>query len=120
MLGLRLPHPHPTHQFLLFVLLTASFGLGFTQGAPDTMPDNAIGKTNGNGWQCEQGYREVGHACLADVPRDHAMPDLCCGEASGKVQDAARLEQEIVRLKAQVSALSLQNAVLRSEHDDGP
>ena len=120
MLGVRLPNPHPIHQLLLFMLLAASFGLGFSRGEPDMPPDNAYAKTNGNGWQCDQGYREIGHACLADVPRGHARPDLCCKEASGKVQDSAQLEHEIVRLKAQVSALSLQNAVLRSEHDDGP
>jgi hypothetical protein len=118
MLGLRLPYPHPIHQFLLFVLLTVAFGLGFTQGAPDATPDNAYAKTNGNGWQCEQGYRELGHACLADLPRDHRAPNLCCEDASGRISDTAQLEQEIARLKAQVSALSLQNAVLRSQHDD--
>ena len=32
--------------------------------------------------------------------------------------DTAQLEQEFARLKSQVSALLLQNAVLRSQHDD--
>ena len=119
MLGLRLPYPQPIHQFLLFVLLTAAFGLGFTQGTPDGTPDNAYAKTNGNGWQCEEGYREVGHACLADVTRDHGASNLCRGGASGRVPGTAQLEQEIARLKVQLSALSLQNAVLRSEPDGG-
>jgi len=107
------------NQLLLSVLLAASFGLGFTQGAPDATPDNAYAKANGNGWQCEQGYREVGHACLADVTREHGAANLCCGDASGRISATAQHGQEIAQLRQQVNALSIENSVLRSERDDG-
>jgi len=118
MVGLRRPRPNLITSLILFVLLTASFGFGFTQGAPDATPDNAAAKPNGNGWLCEQGYREEGDPCLPDAPHDHTGPNLCCGEASGNVSDTAQLKQEIAQLKAQVTALSLRNAVLKSQHDD--
>jgi hypothetical protein len=105
-------------QLSFFVLLAALFGLGFAQGAPDGVPVNAYAEISGNGWQCDQRCREDRDPRLADASRDHTRQTPCCGGTSGKVADTAKLVQEIARLKAQVSALSLQNAVLRSQYDD--
>lgn len=105
---------------ILLILIAASFSLGFTQGAPVGTPDNAFAKSNGNGWQCDRGYREVGHACVADRAEDRASQDVCCDLKSGPVTDTTQLEQENARLRLQVKALSLKNSVLRSERDDDP
>jgi hypothetical protein len=120
MLRLRRLIPSTINKVIFPTLIVASFGLGFTQGAPVSAPDNAIAKINGNGWQCDRGYFEVGHACVADVPGDRVIRDICCAVELRTVMSKAKLEKENARLRHQVEALSLKNSVLRSERDDEP
>ena len=117
---MRPPNPPLINQMILLILIAASFVLGFTQGAAVGAPDNAFAKSNGNGWQCDQGYREDGPACVADVPGDRAIRDICCSVKLRTVTGIVQLEQENDRLRLQVEALSLKNSVLISERDDEP
>lgn len=117
---LRLQRPNSSAISILFflALLAASFGLGITQGAPSGPQDNAIAKNNGNGWQCEHGYREDGNACVTYATASRAPQETCCAVEPVSVTGDAELERENARLRLEVDALSLKNSVLRSERDD--
>lgn len=102
----------------VLVLLAAAFGIGFAQSGSVKLVENAQMKSNGNGWKCNDGYREVGNGCIVDevtratrlIGRDRAQ--------SGEATDLLKLERENARLRREITALSLRNAVLTAEADD--
>ncbi len=117
---IRITRPHITSTSALFIggLLAGAFGLGLFQGTPPPVPVNAAAKINGNGWECDVGYLEVGAGCAAGVQRPvhPAEPDQkAVARRSG---NALSVTEEIDGLRKMIEELSLENAVLRSEMDD--
>ena len=53
----------------LFALLALASTVVFAQPIASAMPDNAVAKNYGGGWECAPGYRERSGACTAvNVP----------------------------------------------------
>lgn len=102
----------------VLVLLAAAFGIGFAQSSSVKLVENAQMKSNGNGWECNDGYREVGNGCIVDkvtrVPRLGGRDQAQSGEAT----DFLKLEKENARLRREIATLALRNAVLTAEAED--
>ena len=52
-----------THARILLAFLGAVPGLVYAQGGSVEVPGNARAKSDGNGWGCDKGYREVDGTC---------------------------------------------------------
>ncbi len=52
------------YSLVLLALLAAVHGLVFAQAGSVELPDNALAKGYGSGWECERGYRAVNNACV--------------------------------------------------------
>ena len=102
----------------VLVLLAAAFGIGFSQSSSVKLADNSLKKTNGNGWECNDGYREVGNGCIADKVTRATRPIGRDRAQSGDATDLLKLERENARLRREIKALSLRNAVLTAEAKD--
>jgi hypothetical protein len=118
MLEVHRSRPQLINQLLFLAFLAAAFGLGVNQGMPAQAPENASAKHNGNGWECRQGYREEGHACVAETSEDELTPGARSEVASGSPAGANGVLQENARLRLQIEALSLRNSVLQSDAED--
>ena len=62
---------HTRYHWSLIVLLFVAIGPGVTsaQSEPVNAPPNSHATRYGRGWQCDRGYREDEHSCVAvDVP----------------------------------------------------
>jgi hypothetical protein len=107
-----------SNTILIGMLLVGAFGLGVSRGMPPEAPGHSMVKANGNGWECDLGYLEVGYDCVADLsappdrPGKHLETDMRLG---GKPENLAR---EIEKLQRIIRELSLRNAVLRSARRD--
>ncbi len=73
-------------------------------------------KINGNGWACNQGYKEVGDGCMYD--RVTRSPDPAEDGRPGR--RLRQLVRENAKLKREIDRVSLQNAVLTAEQSDEP
>ena len=102
----------------VLVLLAAAFGIGFSQSSSVKLVENSQMKSNGNGWECNDGYREVGSGCIADKVTQATRPIGRDRAQSGDATDLLKLERENARLRREITALSLRNAVLTAEAAD--
>ena len=59
---------------VLFALLAIAPGVGFTQHVAVAMPENAVAKNYGSGWECAPGYRKGSGVCTAVEVPAHAFP----------------------------------------------
>ena len=118
MICIARPHTTSTRALVMGALLVGAFGLGLFHGAPPPVPINAAAKANGNGWECDAGYLEVGAGCTAGLqgPMHPSEPDQ---EAVARRRgDTLSVAEQNVGLRKMIKKLSLENAVLRSEVDD--
>jgi hypothetical protein len=102
----------------VLVLLAAAFGIGFAQNGSVTIVENAQMKSNGNGWECNAGYREVGNGCIVDNVTRVTRPGERDRAKSREAADFLKLERENARLRREIAALALRNAVLTAEAGD--
>lgn len=118
MINLREGSHAYTRPALFLTFLVVAFAIGYTRGGAVSVPENSHPKSNGNGWACDRGHREVGNACVPDEVASPPGLNGCDGARPGVVTEVRRLELENDRLKRQIAVLSLQNSVLRTEADD--
>lgn len=90
-------------------LVAAAFATGFASGGYGSPAANALPKTHGSGWACDQGQQEV--ECLPEH-------EGCGRTPSSSMVQLKRLEQENGQLRRQIAEISLENSVLRSEAND--
>ena len=118
MIGVARPRTTSTRALVMLALVAGAFGLGLFQGTPPPVPINAAAKANGNGWECDAGYLEVGAGCTAGLqgPTHPSEPDQ---EAVARRNgDTLSVAEQNFGLRKMIKKLSLENAVLRSELDD--
>ena len=113
------PNTTSTRALVMGALVAGAFGLGLFQGTPPPVPIHAAAKANGNGWECDAGYLEVGADCTTGLqgPSHPSEPDR---EAIARRTGATlSVAEQNVGLRKMIEELSLENAVLRSELHDG-
>ena len=118
MIGITRPDVMRTHALFMAAFLAGAVGLGLLQGMLSGTPTNATAKTNGNGWQCDPGYLEIGAGCAADMANMPAGQDRSQQAAARYRGNASSLTKELVDLRKRVEYLPLENTVLRAEIED--
>lgn len=70
----RLQRTRTMPAYILIFLLAIVPSLVFAKGVTNDVPENATAKSYGNGWNCNQGYRESKGACAAVKVPANAYP----------------------------------------------
>lgn len=71
---MRRPRAISIHSLILLAALAAAHDVVFAQRDSVGMPENARAKSDGSGWECDRGYRELNGACAAVKAPANAYP----------------------------------------------
>ena len=112
------PHTTTVRALVVGVLVAGAFGLGLFHETPPPVPVNAAAKANGNGWECDAGYLEVGAGCTAGLLGSTHPSEPDQEAAAPRKGDNRSVAEQNIELKKMIEKLSLENSVLRSELDD--